>query len=94
MMKMNLKEINELMVEVFKCRLENLKSFDMFWLVPNPRVADSLADGFKLVIDPSALDDSDLNCIEVIVQKLKLKLTKTTKHSREYFIIYKSRGKS
>ena len=83
---MKLDEVLDLIDKVFECSLEEKKMPELFISVPNPKVYDSEAEGYKLVIKDIA--KSTLNCIKSIVQKRKLKYLWTTHKSEKVLVIY------
>lgn len=86
---MNLKEIGDLHTEIsLKCSLKEPKEgLYVSIIIPHPAVYDSEAEGCKLSINASIVDEPALNCIKSIIQKHKLKLKKTS----DSLVIYKPR---
>jgi hypothetical protein len=86
---MEFKEATDLSLEISsKCSLKKPKeglSVDID--VPSSTLYDASAEGHKLRIDMSIIDESSRNCIKSIVEKRKLKMMEL----KGYLVIYTPR---
>ena len=90
---MKLDEVNDLLDKVFECFPKESKNRigDIFYEKPEVSVYDEKAEGYKLFIKASIINESALNCIKSIVQKRKLKYFWATHKSEKVFVIYTPR---
>lgn len=82
---MELNEVKELTSEIFK--VIDMPSRTIGYIVPNPRIYDSEAEGYKLRIKQFSVKESSRKLLESIVEKHKLAMIRV----KEDFIIYTPR---